>query len=321
MPKEGMKPHLIEFWPYLTENPERIRLEIDPTFVKVGSEEVPAGLEEVVVEGLTPAMRSDADQLWSEGLLKNSKMTNGSKVVIKNIPEDGGSVRLHNSNYKSSFWLKKRASEYPFEAQRELARYFAILNIGMVSVTSDDLILMQQRPDNVTAPLMLLTYPAGFAEKEHKTVADTVNEESDEEMGFPILDAQGKLYSKIKSLTPLGLQRESDEWTPSYVYTVKLNVPRSEIGKTEEVKNIVTLPADPHCLIEAIVEKYSPTTKGDEVRNRLVPNATGMLALYIRSVAGEQGYVNLVDKLTEVSKKQGRTLEMRNYTVLTNPFR
>ena len=317
-----MRIHRMEFWPYMNGNePRDVHIEALRRLVHL--ERDLSGIDttgfEVSEYSIPDRIREDVEDVWEAGRAENPRLTNNPKPVIKIISPDGRLCTTWAATYKTSYWLKTRLSEQPPEDQELYAHLFPFFNIGTVTLTSDGYIALEQRPEGVTAPGMLLTYPCGYVETHHTTLAETMNDEAEGELGFPLLDAAGEPLLHTQALYTLGFQRESDEWNPNYVFVLGLTHPSTHLRPTRETRKISYLPDDPAKLAEAIPDLYSPSIKG-EVRGKLVPNATAMLALYIREREGERAFGNLMDRLSHEAKKEGYQLEVRNYTPATNPF-
>jgi hypothetical protein len=118
------------------------------------------------------------------------------------------------------------------------------------------------------------------------------------------------------------MQRESDEWSSNYTFLLRLNVPSDQIGSNKEVVRIKTFSADPDKLVDEVGKLYHHTTKGEDCRGKLVPNATGMLALYVRYIGSDITYGNLLDRLSEAAQRKESKLEIRDYSKSPkiNPF-
>lgn len=315
--------HILEFWSYLSG--------LAPRHIAVQQKNILYCLEEdssfpEIERGtcfspteIIDAIQKDVEKTWQEGLQANPRMSNNLKPNILRISDDGRTIEAAFATYKTSFWIKKRLSSYSPVVQESIADQFPFFNIGMVTVTADDQILLEQRPLNVTAGGMLLNYPCGYLSRGEQTLEDTVNAQAQGELGFAVLGANAR-EGVVTNISSLGMQRESDEWTPNYTFLMRLNIPASQVTPTKKTKHIVPAPADPEQLIAYLAERYSATIKGD-VAGKLVPNATGMLALYVRSIGGEQTYGNLIDRLTETAQTQKYALRTVDYTKQTNRFR
>lgn len=322
------KVHRMEFWHYLASGsaqavlPHDIHIQQSDSLVCL---EQTLDFPEVQKEEPLVVARSipeEVERTWAEGLANNPKLKNNLKPNIRRISPDGKSIDAVFATYKTSFWLKNCLSNYPFEVQEQIARQFPFFNIGIVTVTSDAMILLERRPDGVTAPRMLLTYPCGYLSRGEKTLADTVNAQAKAELGFVVFGEDGQRLPHVRYIHSIGMQRESDEWTPNYTFVMYLDIPASVVKPTKETKEIVHFPAaDSERLIEEIAKAYSPTIKGPDARGKLVPNAVGMLALYLKTVFVESEYQNLLDTLSHVARKNGHELEVVEYTPQTNPFR
>ena len=319
-----IKKHIIEFWPYLGKNPSEIKINTLEELVCLGR----VNYEQSHLENKKlkeyENLKEDVEKTWEDAYIKNPRMHNSLMLNIKNIADDGDTLMTNLSNYKTCFWLKKKLSLLPMEKQEELSKKFALLNIGLIVVTADNYILIEQRPENVPAPLMFLNYPCGNAEIGNKTLADSLNLESSGELGFDIFDSVKMPLPFVKNIYSLGLERESDEWTPCYTFVAHLDFPINKIKPNNEIRRIVKFPAEPEELANYIVRFYSPTAKNREIdiKERLVPNATAMLSLYVKDSGGNGLYQELNKRLSDTAiEKYGYEFEIREYTEKTNPFK
>ncbi len=318
------KKHIIEFWPYFGKSPNEIKINTLEELICLGriNDEQSNFENKKLVE--YEYLEEDVEKTWKTAYIKNPRMHNSLMLNIKNIWDDGDALITNLSNYKTCFWLKKKLSLLPMEKQEELSKKFASLNIGLIVVTSDNYILIEQRPENVPAPLMFLNYPCGNAEIGNKTLADTLSLESSGELGFDIFDSQKMPLPFVKKIYSLGLERESDEWTPCYAFVAHLDLPINKIKPNNEIRRIVKFPAEPELLADYIQKLYSPTAKNSEIdiKEKLVPNATAMLSLYVRNSGGDELYQELNEKLSDTAKSDyDYELEIREYSSETNPFR
>ncbi len=319
------KVHLMEFWPYLCGlSPAQVQVTRLQNIMGPGSHRASpgnklAGLATAPAAGITLEMREDVEKTWEEARSKNPNLINNPKPMIISISRDGCAISTALSDYKTSFWIKTKLSSYSFGKQEAMAKQFPFLNIGLVTVTSDNKILMERRPEGFTAHKMLLNYPAGHANPEHKTLAYIVNSQCEGELGFSAFDGQGSYSKQMKRIYSIGMQRESCEWTPTYSFIAELTVPFASITPTKETRHISFLPADTSALSDKIIELYSPACKGD-VAGKLVPNAACMLASYVREVAGREKYGYLMARLAKAAKTVNYELKAIEYTPTTSPF-
>ena len=322
--RSEQKQHTLEFWNYFRGNaPWEVAVELSKEWSSLEAmteERAFDDLEYVEDLGIPSDIRPDVERVWSEGVAKNPRLSNNPKPNLRTLSADGKQCRASFATYKTSFWIKNRLSEQPMEVQRAIANLFPFFNIGVVTRTSDDYLLLEQRPDGVTAPQMLLTYPCGYLTRGERTLGDTLNAQGKAELGFYPIVREGLLdRTKVRRVCALGMQRESDEWTPNYTFLMELNIPYADIRPTKETKKVIALHAGPE-LLDEVVRLYAPSIKGD-VRGKLVPNATGMLALYIKEIFGNGVYQNFLDRITEAGKRQGHKVEVCEYTPRTNPFK
>jgi hypothetical protein len=308
--------HVIEFWHYLAgKKPEEIAVHIEPRKIITLSDDYP-NLEHILLD-VPEGIPGDVDATWQSALEANPQMTNNLKPVIRTISDDGTRYSAAMSSYKNSLWMKKRLSQYSEQIQQQIADILAFFNIGLVTMTSDGFVLLEQRPENVTAGGMLLNYPCGYLTATDTTLADPVNAQCIGELGFPAY-VNGMLDPRIQCINSLGMQRESDEWTPNLVFLMKLNIPFAEVRPTKETKKIIGWPYDD--IIERTAKAYSPTIKG-AVSGKLVPNAIAMLALAVRHISGERAYQTLCCRLSQAAHVKGYNLIEREYAPSTNPFK
>ncbi len=317
-----MKRHTLEFWPYLsglaprdiTTSQKKILycIERKPSFPNIqrGDCYLPWSKMHDIQE--------DVERTWKQGIAANPSMTNVLKPSIQGISADGKTIQTAFGTSQTSFWIKRRLSSYSPLVQESIGDQFPFLNIGIVTVTADDQILLEQRPLNTTAGGMLLNYPCSYLNLAERTLEESIRAQAGAEIGVHILVSNAP-EGVIRDITSLGIQRESNGWTPHYTFLMKLTVSAAEIRAAKKTKQITHAPADPEQLIAYIAERYSPTITGDAAQ-RLVPNATGMLASYLRSVGGERAYENLVDRLTETAKTLGYALRTVDYTAEKNRF-
>ena len=259
--------HLMEFWPYLSGlGPEEVRIVLKNELTALSPTALFQGLTTVVPAVATPEIQADVVRVWDEGRAKNPKMSDNPKPNMQVISDDGRTIFGNFSNYQSSFWIKNRLTEHPLETQLAVARQFPFFNVGLVTVTSDDRLLVEQRPEGVTASGMLLTYPCGYASRGDVTLADVANSQFRGELSFHSLNADTPLehsdgrpirtairHPYVKSVSSIGMQRESDEWTPNYAFLMELSVPFSDVRPTKETKHILSLPADPAEIADRVV--------------------------------------------------------------------
>jgi len=310
----------MEFWPYISGiMPQDMRIELKSEFASLYRSPSFAGPTAMIPEGITSEIQQDAARVWEEGRAKNPQLSNSLKPIISSISDGGRVIRASLSDYQSSFWIKNKLNSYAFETQANIAGQFPFLNVGLITLTSDGKLLIEQRPEGFTASEMLLNYPCGYASNGDRTLADVVDSQCEGELGFDTSATDEAYGTIVKSISAIGMQRESAEWTPNYVFVMRLNIPYAKIKPTRETKHLLAFPADPRRLADSVVELYSPATKGN-VKGKLIPNATGMLALYIRKTAGESEFLKLVDGLIGAASRQGHELKLKQYTPKTNPF-
>jgi len=65
---------------------------------------------------------------------------------------------------------------------------------------------------------------------------------------------------------------------------------------------------------------YTPTVKIPDKENKLVPNGTTSLALFVREFYGEKSYERLITKLTESAKGFNVNLKTVDYNSSNSPF-
>ncbi|MFA6888210.1 MAG: hypothetical protein WC254_01820 [Candidatus Woesearchaeota archaeon] len=309
------QPHIFEFWPDLSgREPREVTVSID-NMVYAGEEEFP-DMPHGEIEVLRPYL-NEINALWQQGLAVNPRMSSQLKPVLKRISSEGDQLETALSTYKISYWMKNKLSTLPLDLQRQLANEFCILNIGAVTVTSDGYVLLEQRPENVTAGGMLLSYPCGYLTRTDKTLEDPVITQSVGELGFAVV-RDGVLDSRVKSIRSIGMQRESDEWSTNYVFLIKLGIPLSDVTPTKENKHIVGWPIDE--LVDRSVVTYSPTIKGEHVYGKLVPNTVGMLGLYILAEQGRAAFNTFIKQIGEEAKRNGYNLHPVQYNAFNCPF-
>jgi len=306
-----MTVHLIEIWPYA-------RL-LSPSEIKVNLSEEPSTLlnGSGFLGELESRIRKDVESNWEMFKRQDPSAENSPKIAVKSISDGGRTIEAHLSDYKTSLWIKQRLSSMPEHIRQSIADKFPILSVGVVSVTLDGYVLLEERPCYQTSPHMLLNYPCGYAEKHHKTLADAVEQEFKEEIGQPVFDG-GQLV--CKELYSLGVVRESSESSPNYVFMAKLSSIFSEIKTNSEISNIVRWPAYPDWLADHIILSYSPSAQ-DGAEGKLNPNSAAMLALYLKESAGSTYYSGFIERLKKEAEKKGSSLELKEYTSKTSPFR
>lgn len=224
----------------------------------------------------------EVEEFWS----KNPDLLNTPLPIINGIHEKGEKIDTATSTYKTSIWLKRNLGGYDFHTQEVLANNFPFLTVGVVTKTKDDRILVEQRRRDASS--LWLTYPCGYVRRAEEDLSGTIRAQSMGELGFDLTEEPG---SDIRSL---GMIRESCEWTPVYTFLADTKKTFAEINPTKEVQHVGSLPADPTELMRSLQASFSPILFS-EWDHSLIPNASGMLALYIRHVAGEDKFQELVD--------------------------
>jgi len=310
-----MNQHVFEFWPHLSgKQPREVAVSIEDVVHSLNAEFPEMPHKEIAI--LEPYLE-DIEAVWQQGIAANPRKTSQLKPIVKGISPDGSHIYTALSTYKLSYWMKLKLSTLPFEVQRQLANQFCILNIGAVTVTREGYILLEQRPENVTAGGMLLSYPCGYLTRSDKTLEDPVNAQSVGELGFPLV-RNGVLDTQVQNITAIGMQRESDEWSTNYVFIVQLDIPFSGVRPTKETKTIIGWPKDE--IVERAVAAYSPSIKGS-TKGRLVPNTVGMLGLYILAQQGRTQFDAFMGKIREEGRTRGYAVQITEYTATTCPFK
>ena len=298
--------HTIEFWPYVRGfKPEEAELYyLDRTFY----------LQDQFLQRLD--LEKDAKYAWRNALKNNPNMKNNIISVIRRIENGGKRITVERSEYSIYYWIKTELSYKNEPIQEKVANRFPFATIMSIITTADGFLILKKRPANVPAETMILPYPYSHIDENQQTLADIVNLQFKNELGFDIYDK-----NRINNIESIGMARESDEYTPAIVFHADTKMSSDEIKPVKNTKEIKRIQYNlKNQLIDRIAGMYTPTVKIPDKENKLVPNGTTSLALFVREFYGEKSYERLITKLTESAKGFNVNLKTVDYNSSNSPF-